>query len=195
MVEECTFREKRAWIIKQFWLKDSPFLHNPNDFNKAVAILMEFWDSFSHDGAYGKTHLLKHHTITEDVPPIKCRYHPVNPALEPDLRKQLDTWLEHGIIEPANSPWSSNLVAAKKNGRVDWRRLNDVTKKVSYPMPMVQDSLSASLVPSIRRGHSTASKSTKETTKKQPSPHPSEASNNKFWGSGSLMGHPPTVGW
>ena len=107
---------------------------------------MEFWDSFSHDGFYGKTHLLKHRIITEDVPPIKCRYRPINPALEPDLRKQLDSWLEHGVIEPANSPWSFNLVAAKKkDGRirwcVDWRRLNDITKKDSFPMPTVQDSL------------------------------------------------------
>ncbi len=49
-----------------------------------------------------------------------------NPALEPALREQLDKWLKHDIIEPANSPWSLNLVAAKKKGGkirwcIDWR--------------------------------------------------------------------------
>ncbi len=62
------------------------------------------------------THLIQHRIITEDVPPIKCRYRPINPALEPALREQLDEWLKHDVIEPADSPWSSNLVAAKKKG-------------------------------------------------------------------------------
>ena len=144
--KECDLQEREDWVMEQFQLKKSPFLQNPEDLRQAVDVLVEFWDSFSHDGFYGKTHLLKHRIITEDVPPIKCRYRPINPALEPDLRKQLDSWLEHGVIEPANSPWSFNLVAAKKkDGRirwcVDWRRLNDITKKDSFPMPTVQDSL------------------------------------------------------
>jgi len=145
--DECSKEERRSWITKQFKLKSSPFLNSPDDLDKAIDVLEEFWTSFSHDGSYGKTHLLKHRIITEDVPPIKCRYRPINPALEDDLRRQLDIWLEHDVIEPANSPWSFNLVAAKKkdDGRirwcVDWRRLNDITKKDSFPMPTVQDSL------------------------------------------------------
>ena len=65
---------------------------------KVVAVLMEYWNSFSHDVAYGRTHLLKHRIIMKDVSPIKCRYRPVNPALEPNLREQLDEWLKHGVI-------------------------------------------------------------------------------------------------
>ncbi len=112
-----------------------------------MSVLVEFWDLFSHDGSYGHTHLLQHRIITEDVPPIKYRYRPVNPALEPDLRRQLDEWLCHDVIEPANSPWSFNLVAAKKKGRkirwcIDWRRLNEITKKDTFPMPSVQDTIS-----------------------------------------------------
>ena len=110
----CTMKERRAWLEAQFSLSSSPFLKDPRDLKAAQDVLLEFWDSFSHDGSYGKTHLIKHRIITEDVPPIKCRYRPINPALEDDLRKQLDKWLAHGVIEPANSPWSSNLVAAKK---------------------------------------------------------------------------------
>ena len=103
--KECNQMER-----EQFKLEDSPFLQDPDDLQAVVDVLMEFWDSFSHDGFYCKTHLLKHRVITKDVPPIKCCYRPINPTLEPDLRKQLDSWLEHGVIEPANSPWSSNLV-------------------------------------------------------------------------------------
>ena len=80
-------------------------------------MLEEFWDLFLHDGSYGHTHLLQHRIITEEVPPIKCRYRPIPPVLEPALRDHTQEWLRHDVIEPANSPWSFNLVAAKKEGR------------------------------------------------------------------------------
>ena len=78
-------RERENWLTKQFRLDQSPFLKAPNDLRAAIDVLMEFWDTFSHDGSYGKTHLLKHRIITEDVQPIKCRYRPINPALELSL--------------------------------------------------------------------------------------------------------------
>ena len=86
--QDCSWQERIEWLKKQFKLATSPFLRATSDLNKAINVLLEFWDSFSHDGSYGRTHLLKHRIINEDVPPIKCRYRPINPALEPDLRKQ-----------------------------------------------------------------------------------------------------------
>ncbi len=109
--------QKRQWLQTEFNLKDSPFLRSAPDLAAATDVLLEFWDLFSHDGTFGKTSLIKHRIITpDDALPIKQRYRPINPSLEPDLRKQLDLWLDHGVIEPADSPWSSNLVAAKKKG-------------------------------------------------------------------------------
>lgn len=141
-----TLAERRAWLSSTFKLPSSTFLQRTKDLDAAITVLLEFWDLFSHDGSYGKTHLLKHPIITEDVHPIKCRYRPCPPGLEPDLRRQLDLWILHDVIEPANSPWSSNLVAAKKRGGkirwcVDWRPLNQVTRKDSFPMPTVQDNI------------------------------------------------------
>ncbi len=143
---KATAAEKEAWLIRTFELRSKPCLAKPRALKEAVDLLMKYWDLFSHDRSYGHTKLLQHRIITEDVPPIKCRYRPINPGLEPALREQLDDWLRHDVIEPADSPWSSNLVAVKKKGSkirwcVDWRRLNEVTKKDSWPMPTVQDTI------------------------------------------------------
>lgn len=142
---DWTEDKKRKWIIDQFHLRDKKCLKdNPDNFKRAVDLLVSFFPFFSLDGSFGRTDLITHRIITEDVYPIKDRYRPVNPALEPDLRKQIDRWLEQDVIEEADSPWSSNLVAAKKKGGrirwcVDWRKLNTVTKKDSFPMPSVFD--------------------------------------------------------
>jgi hypothetical protein len=137
---------KRNWLFTQFELDTSDCLQTKAEQKAAIDVLYQFWPLFSHDGSYGKTDLLKHRIITDDALPIKCKYRPINPALEPSLRAQIDEWVKHDVIEPSNSPWSANLVAAKKKGGkvrwcVDWRRLNAVTRKDSYPMPTVQDNM------------------------------------------------------
>jgi len=56
--------------------------------------------------------------------------------------------LEQGIIEPAFSPWASNVVLVrKKDGSlrccIDYRKLNAVTRKDAYPLPRCDSCLDA----------------------------------------------------
>ena len=134
------------WYINQFQLNQSPVLQRPEDLQKAVKLLQEYGDLFSDNDEYGRTSLVEHAIHTENVPPIKSRHRPVNPAMEPQLREQVDHWLKQEVIEPSNSPWSFPLLAVpKKNGKTRWvldyRRLNDITIKDNFPLPHIEDNL------------------------------------------------------
>jgi hypothetical protein len=66
--------------------------------------------------------------------------------LEVDLKKQIDKWLKHGVIEKSCSPWNFGLVAAPKKGGairwcVDYRALNDISSISSAPIGNIKDNL------------------------------------------------------
>ena len=92
----------------------------------AKAVIKLFLDNFkvlaTHPSQYGKTDVLE--MKIELVPgaiSYKSRVRPLNPDQKENLQKQIDKWLEQGVIEPSVSPWVSPLVPLKKkDGRKRW---------------------------------------------------------------------------
>ncbi len=85
---------------------------------------------------------VKHHIVTEEVLPIKQRGYTSSHHEEDIIRKEVAVLLANKIIRKSNSPWSAPVVLAlKKDGSyrfcVDYRRLNQVTKKDVYPLPRI----------------------------------------------------------
>ena len=62
------------------------------------------------------------------------------------IDKTIDEMLDVKVIRRSRSPWSSaEVIVDKKDGSkrfcVDFRKLNQVTKKDSYPLPVIDDIL------------------------------------------------------
>ena len=113
------------------------------------AILHEFSDVFSRsEFDLGHTGLAKHSIDTGEARPIKQPLRRQPWAYTETIDKQVEDMLASGIIEPSQSPWVSNVVIVKKKDGsarfcVDYRRLNDVTRKDAYPLPRIETCLDA----------------------------------------------------
>ena len=116
--------------------------------------------SVSYFGAFadeqlGKTSLVQHVIDTGDAMPIKQRTYRTSPRCKQEIDCQVDDMLQKGIIRETVSPWSSPVVLVKqKNGSfrfcVDLRKVNAVTRKGNFPMPLVSDTCLLYTSPSPR---------------------------------------------
>lgn len=89
----------------------------------------------------GCTNLVEHKIIT-DAEPIRLRPYRYSPVVQKNIDEEIDRMLQEDIIEPSESAWSFPvLLVPKPNGKwrfcVDYRQLNQVTKKDAYPIPFM----------------------------------------------------------
>jgi hypothetical protein len=114
----------------------------------------EWWqmmDSFAHlfpspDQPLGRTESVTHSIYTGDAVPVRGKPYRMGPHQQSIVRDQLDTMLDHGVIEPSNSPWASPIVLVRKKSGdfrfcVDYRHLNALTVKDKYPLPRIDETL------------------------------------------------------
>ena len=100
-------------------------------------LLSEYSDLFAnHSYDSGRTHLAGHEISVENVTPVKQRPYRVSHVNEPKIQQHLPDMLQHDIIRPSQSPWSSPIIIiGKKDGGshfvVDYRQLNSLTRKDS----------------------------------------------------------------
>jgi len=97
-------------------------------------------------GDLGKTDLVRHKINTGDAAPIRQPPRRLPSLKKDEANKAVTEMLEQGLIETSTSPWASPIVLVReKDGNwrfcVDYRKLNDVTRKDSYPLPRIDDTL------------------------------------------------------
>ena len=109
-------------------------------------LLCSYSDVFS--TGHGCTDLVKHHIHTGQAVPVRQPPRRLPLAKREEAERAVREMQERDVIEPSASPWSSPIVLVrKKDGStrfcVDYRKLNDVTNKDSYPLPRIDDTLEA----------------------------------------------------
>uniref|UniRef100_A0AAZ1X8S4 Gypsy retrotransposon integrase-like protein 1 n=1 Tax=Oreochromis aureus TaxID=47969 RepID=A0AAZ1X8S4_OREAU len=93
-----------------------------------------------------QTGLVQHTIDTGSAQPIRLRPHRLPLSKRQVAEEKIREMAAAGVIEPSNSPWAAPVVlVGKKNGSprfcVDFRRLNAVTKKDSFPLPRIDEAL------------------------------------------------------
>ena len=102
-----------------------------------------------HDMDVGSTTRICHEIDTGDARPIRQhpRRIPYGEARE-EASKQVKALLRGNLVRPSNSPWAQPIVMVrKKDGSwrmcVDYRRVNAITRKDSFPLPRIDEALDA----------------------------------------------------
>ena len=96
----------------------------------------------------GRSPGVKHKIDTQGHAPINQAPYRVSPAQNKEISDNIDVMLKNKVIRRSRSPWASPVVMVlKPDGStrfcVDYRKVNAVTRKDSYPLPRIDDTLDA----------------------------------------------------
>jgi hypothetical protein len=84
--------------------------------------------------------------LLPDTTQVNSRPYRYSPLQKDEIEKQVQTMLESGLIAKSVSPFASLvLLVKKKDGTwhfcIDYRKLNDITMKNKFPMPIIDEFL------------------------------------------------------
>lgn len=113
------------------------------------ALLAEFQDIFYDDLPPGpppaRDSEFKIDLIPDSKPPARPPFR-LSFAEQEELQKQISQLLEKGFIRPSKSPFGAPVMFVKKKDGsfrmvIDYRRLNDITIRNNYPLPLIDELL------------------------------------------------------
>ena len=92
----------------------------------------------------GRADRVVHKIDTGDALPIKQAFRSLPFSRREEATRQIQDMMRRSVIERSKSPWASPIVMVKKKDGttrfcIDYRRLNAVTKKNSYPLPLIEE--------------------------------------------------------
>ena len=96
----------------------------------------------SPNGELGRTDRIRHTIDTGDARLIRQAPRRLPTCRRELVEQEIDKMLAQGIIEPSDSPLAAPIVLVSKKDRttrfcVDYWKLNNVTRKDAYPIPLI----------------------------------------------------------
>ena len=110
-----------------------------------IALLKQWHHVFSkHDLDIGLTSAVEHTITLIHDKPLKQKYRRIPPSIFQEVKDHLHQLHEAGVIRPSRSPYSPNLVFARKADSslrlcYDFRQLNSLTIKDAYALPRIEE--------------------------------------------------------
>ena len=105
-------------------------------------------DIFSDGSTPGYVPNVVYHIDTGTHRPLTTRPPRMAYRERPEMTSAMKEMLANQIVRPSNSPWAAPVVLVpKKDGKirfcVDYRKLNAITRRDSYPLPRIDDALNS----------------------------------------------------
>ena len=116
----------------------------PEESRSRISETLLQFESTWRDTQLGMCNVDVHRIDTGDANPIAERPRKLSPMKHKEVQRQIQDLLNAGAIEESRSPWASPIVLVPKKGGewrlcVDYRGLNNITKKDAYPLPLIDD--------------------------------------------------------
>ena len=145
-VKECKETKELSEKLEKLFNKSSTNL-SEDEKQQLKSLLLDYMDKFSKDEFdIGTFKEVEHRIDTGDSAPIKERMRRTPLQFVEEEKEQLSKMLKAGVIEPSISEWAAAPVLIRKSDgnvryAIDYRKLNSVTKKDIYPLPLIEECL------------------------------------------------------
>jgi hypothetical protein len=135
--------------LKQLYNRSLENLKGEEESMALQHLLCAYSDVFAqHDFDLGEFSAIMHRIDTGDAPPVKHGLRRTPLGFQGEEEAHLHKMVDHGIIQPSASEWAAApVIVKKKDGKyrycVDYRGLNKLTRKDSFPLPLIEECLDA----------------------------------------------------
>ena len=142
-------KDDKRDIVKELLEQTDMSDLNDDQSSQLEELLRSYEDIFSSGpNDFGCTNKITHKINTGDTIPIRQAQRRLPGNRREEVGSMTQTMIGQDVIQPSCSPWAAPIVLVKKKDGttrfcVDYRRLNDVTKKDANPLPRIDDTLDA----------------------------------------------------